>query len=202
MDMSSTDSPTPRTAPREAHGLAAAGNKPVPGFDPELHWHETLRDGTRVLIRPIRKEDAALEREFIERLSTVSRGYRFLGQIKVTDDMIRRLTDIDYDRDMAFVALRHESGQKIEIGVSRFCIGDDGASCECAGVVSDEWQGRGLGHLLMRHLIEVARQRGIKRMYSIDAVGNKEMRKLAADLGFERRVGHDNPSEIIYSLDL
>jgi len=200
--MSLTDSPTTKTAPREANGLVASGNKPVPGFDPELHWQETLRDGTRVLIRPIRKEDANLEREFIERLSPVSRGYRFLGQIKVTDDMIRRLTDLDYGRDMAFVALRHDSGQKMEIGVSRFCTSDDGTSCECAGVVSDEWQGRGLGHLLMRHLIEVARQRGIKRMYSIDAAANQEMRKLAADLGFERRVDQDNPNEVIYSLDL
>ncbi len=200
--MSSTSSPTAKTAPREANGLAGAGNKPVPGFDPEFHWRETLGDGTRVLIRPIRKEDAALERAFIERLSPLSRGYRFLGQMKVSDDMIRRLTDIDYQRDMAFVALRHDSGQKMEIGVSRFCTSEDGASCECAGVVGDEWQGRGLGHLLMRHLIEVARQRGIKRMYSIDAAGNQEMRRLAEDLGFERKVDHDSPNEVIYSLDL
>jgi len=200
--MSINNSSATKPAPGEAKGLAEAGNKPVPGFDPALHWHETLRDGTRVLIRPIRKEDAALERAFIERLSPVSRGYRFLGQMKVNDDMIRRLTDLDYQRDMAFVALRHDSGQKMEIGVSRFCTSGDGTSCECAGVVSDEWQGRGLGHLLMRHLIEVARRRGIKRMFSIDAAGNQQMRKLAADLGFERKVDRDNPNEVIYSLDL
>ena len=169
---------------------------------PALHWHETLRDGTRVLIRPIQKEDAPLERLFLERLSLGSRANRFHGQVKVSDALVGRLTDVDCAREMAFVALRHDEGEKKEIGVSRFCISDAGDSCECAIAVSDEWQGRGLGHLLMRHLIEVARQRGIKRMYSIDAVGNKEMRKLAADLGFERRVGHDNPSEIIYSLDL
>ena len=117
----------------------------------------------------------------------------FSARLKPTDDVIRRLTDIDYRRDMAFVALRHEAGEKREIGVSRFCLSDDGASCECAVTVSDEWQGRGLGHLLMRHLIEVARQRGIKRMFSIDSATNQQMRDLAASLGFERRVDHDYP---------
>ncbi len=140
--------------------LSKPGNEAIADFDPMAHWHETLRDGTRVLIRPIGKEDAGIERAFIERLSPESKEYRFLGQINPSDDMIRRLTDIDYRRDMAFVALRHEAGEKREIGVSRFCISDDGASCECAVAVSDKWQGRGLGHLLMRHLIEVARQRG------------------------------------------
>src|SRR5271167_1140091 len=141
--MADMNTATEKAAPGGAMSFAAAGNKPVAGFDPELHWHETLRDGTRVLVRPIRKEDAPLERAFIERLSPTSRGFRFLGQVKVSDDMLRRLTDINYQRDMAFVALRHEAGEKMEIGVSRFCTGNEGSSCECAVVVSDEWQGRG-----------------------------------------------------------
>jgi len=200
--MADTDVSTVKTAPGGAMGFAAAGNKPVVGFDPEMHWHETLRDGTQVLVRPIRKEDAALERAFIERLSPESRAYRFLGQVKVSDDLVRRLTDLDYQRQVAFVALHNEAGETREIGVSRYCVSDDGTSCECAGVVSDEWQGRGLGHLLMRHLIEVARQRGIKRMFSVDAAANEPMRKLATDLGFERKVDHDYPTEVTYSLDL
>ena len=57
------------------------------------------------------------------------------------------------DRVPKNVALRHEAGEKREIGVSCFCMSDDGTSCECAVAVADEWQGRGLGHLLMRHLI-------------------------------------------------
>ena len=194
-----TSDPTP---PSQVTWLAKPGNEAIADFDPMAHWHETLRDGSRVLIRPIGKEDAALERAFIERLSPTSRGYRFLGQMKASDDMVRRLTEIDYRRDMAFVALRHEAGEKREIGVSRFCLSDDGTSCECAVAVSDEWQCRGLGHLLMRHLIEVARQRGIKRMFSIDSAANLQMRDLAASLGFEHKVDHDYASEVIYSLDL
>lgn len=197
--MTITGSSTPASS---VTWLAKPGNEAVSEFDPMAHWHETLRDGSRVLIRPIGREDAALERAFIERLSPASRQYRFLGQVKMSDEMIRRLTEIDYRRDMAFIALRHEAGEKTEIGVSRFCVSDDDSSCECAVVVSDEWQGRGLGHLLMRHLIEVARQRGIKRMFSIDSAGNQQMRQLAASLGFERKVTQGYPNEVVYSLAL
>ena len=189
-------------APRTPTGAAEVASEPVAASDPMSHWHETLSDGSRVLIRPIRKEDAALERTFIERLSPESRWYRFLGQMKVSNDMLKRLTDIDYQREVAFVALRHDAGEKKEIGVSRFCISADGASCECAVVVSDEWQGKGLGHLLMRLLIDVARRRGIKHMFSIDSAGNQQMSDLAASLGFKRELNHDYPSEVIYKLDL
>ena len=167
-----------------------------------MHWQETLRDGTRVLIRPIRKEDAALERAFIDRLTPESLGYRFLGQIRVGDEMIRKLTDVDMGHDMAFVALRHDEGEKREIGVSRFYVSRDGQSCECAVTVSDAWQGRGVGHLLMQHLIDVARKRGIKWMYSIDAASNHRMRELAQSLGFEREVDPAYPSEVIHTLAL
>jgi GNAT superfamily N-acetyltransferase len=197
--MTVTGDPTPMS---HVTWLAEPDDGAVADFDPMAHWHETLGDGTRVLIRPIGKEDAALERTFIERLSPASRWYRFLGQMNASDDMIKRLTDIDYRREMAFIALRHEAGEKREIGVSRFCISDDGASCECAVAVSDEWQGRGLGHLLMRHLIEVARRRGIKRMFSIDSAGNQRMRVLATSLGFERNVEPGYPSQVIHSLAL
>jgi GNAT superfamily N-acetyltransferase len=190
------------TSPTYVTWLAKPGTEAIRDFDPMSHWHETLRDGTQVLIRPIAKEDAALERTFIERLSPQSRENRFLGQMNASDDVARRLTDIDYRRDMAFIALRHDAGEKREIGVSRFYLSDDGSSCECAVTVADEWQGKGLGHLLMRHLIEVARQRGIKRMFSIDLAANKQMRELAASLGFERKVDRDYPSQVIHSLAL
>ena len=189
-------------APLTSAGVAEVATEPFAGSDPMSHWHETLSDGSRVLIRPIRKEDAELERAFIERLSPESRWYRFLGLMKVSNDMLKRLTDIDYQREVAFVALRHDAGEKREIGVSRFCISADGASCECAVVVGDEWQGKGLGHLLMRLLIDVARRRGIKHMFSVDSAGNRQMSDLAASLGFKRNLNHDDPSEVIYNLDL
>ena len=81
-------------------------------------------------------------------------------------------------------------------------LGPDGKTFECAVTVSDEWQGKGLGYLLMRHLIEVARQRGIKRMYSVDSAQNQKMRALATDLGFTRKIDPEYPSEATFTLEL
>lgn len=168
----------------------------------EAQWRERLRDGSEVLIRPIRKDDAVRERAFIERLSPESRYHRFLGQYRIDDEMIRRFTDVDFQRDMAFVALREDAGEQREIGVCRFCISDDGESCECAATVSDEWQGKGLGTLLMRHLIDVARQRGIKRMIAIELAENVAMRALAESLGFKRDAEHGGGGEVVHVLHL
>lgn len=200
--METTDNLIKQTKSRETTGLVEASNAEVLGFSPADHWREKLRDGSLVLIRPMHKDDATLERAFIDRLSPESRSYRFLGQIKPSDELIRRMTEIDYKRDAAFIALRADGAEKKEIGVSRFCISEDEASCECAVTVSDEWQGRGLGTLLMRHLIEVARHRGIKRMVSIDMAGNAAMRSLADNMGFHRKVDPEYPSEVIHTLDL
>jgi GNAT superfamily N-acetyltransferase len=179
-----------------------SGEDPNGEFDPMDHCHVTLRDGTRVLIRPITTDDAELERRFIQRLSAESREGRFLGQINADDETIRKLTAVDYTRDMAFVALRQEGERKSELGVARYCVSADRSSCECTVVVTDDWQKRGLGHLLMRHLIRVARQRGIMRMFSIDASSNEPMRRLAADLGFERHVDPEYPGEVVHTLYL
>ena len=167
------------------------------------HWTERLRDGSTVLIRPIGAGDAAIERTFILRLSPQTQRFRFLGQLHdLSDAQLRRFTDIDYERDVAFVALVHENGEKREIGVCRYCLDSSGTDGECAIVVADDWQGRGLGVVLMRHLIEFARARGIKRLYSIDSAENFAMRGLAGHLGFERYGDPDDASQVIHSLQL
>lgn len=166
-------------------------------------WTETLRDGSRVNIRTLRKEDAALERDFIKRLSPESRWMRFLGGVgEPSDAMIRDLTELDYQHKIAFVALVQEDGKPREIGVSRYSLAADGKSCECAVTVSDEWQGKGLGTLLMRHLTDIARQRGIESMFSIDDADNSRMQELARDLGFTRERDPDDPSLVIHRLVL
>ena len=188
---------SPRKAtPRKAL-VPAAPSRDAP------HWTETLSDGTHVLIRPIHKEDAALERAFIRRLSPESRRLRFLGQInEASDELVRSLTDIDYRRDVAFVALVHRDGEKREIGVARYGTNKEGTVCECAVAVADEWRSRGLGVLLMRHLIGVARSRGIRSMFSIDEADNGAMRDLAKFLGFRRARDPDDATQVIHTLAL
>ena len=168
----------------------------------EVHWHDTLRDGSRVLIRPLGKEDIELERAFLRRLSPTAQRMRFLGLVhEPSEALLRRLTDVDFVHDVAFVALVHRDGEKREVGVSRYSLGADGA-CECAVTVSDDWQGKGLGTLLMQHLIEVARAKGVRCLVSIDAADNAAMRDLAAHLGFARETDPDDPHQVIHRLDL
>lgn len=166
-------------------------------------WTEKLRDGSTVLIRPIGRQDVELERAFVERLSPQTRRWRFLGQLReLGAEQLHRFTDIDYARDMAFVALVHEGGEKREVGVSRYCVGADPKTCEYAVVVADSWQGRGLGTLLMRHLIDTARANGIRRLVSIDAAENSAMRELAEHLGFERHADPDDAGQVIHTITL
>jgi GNAT superfamily N-acetyltransferase len=159
----------------------------------------TLLDGSEVAIRALRKEDAELERDFIRNLSPESRWMRFLGQIgEPSDSLIRKLTELDYQHDMAFIALSREGGIAHEVGVSRYSLAPDGQSCECAVTVADAWQGKGLGTVLMRDLIDIARRRGIRSMFSIDANENERMRELARDLGFKREQAPDDPTRVIH----
>lgn len=175
-----------------------AGTSPAAG----MHWTETLRDGTHVLVRPIQKEDAELERAFIDSLSEQSRQQRFLGHVNAGDALIRKLTEIDYCHDMAFVALVHRDGEKQIVGVSRYSRSSDGRACECAVTVADDWQNRGLGTLLMRHLIETAREHGIRSMVSIDRATNHQMRNLAQIMGFTAHADPDDATQVIYQLVL
>lgn len=164
-------------------------------------WTETLRDRSRVVIRPITPEDLESERTFIESLSSRSRRFRFLGEIRhPSEALLVRLTTPDYQRDVAFAAVVPEEANERFVGVARYSVSPDGLSCECAVAVLDEWHHKGLGSLLMRHLIEVARARGISFMYSVDSSENTEMADLARFLGFERVLDKDEPSQVRHSL--
>ncbi len=166
-------------------------------------WTQTLSDGSEVIIRPIRRQDAAAERAFIAGLSPESMHGRFLGQIAhPSDDFIEQLTDIDYINDVALVAVVDEEGVDRIVGVSRYAKDAAGARCESAVVVSDAWQHRGLGTALMKHLILIAQERGLQTMESIDLGSNSEMRDLAHGLGFRVRPDADDAQQVIYTLDL
>jgi GNAT superfamily N-acetyltransferase len=156
-----------------------------------------------VVIRPITPLDKEAERAFIEGLSLQARRYRFLGQVKCPSEaLIEQFTNIDHVHEVAFVAVIPEDGHERIVGVSRYSTNEDGTQCECAITVSDEWQNQGLGTLLMRHLIEVARARGIQRMVSIDSAENVRMQDLAQYLGFHTRVDPDDSSQVIHELTL
>jgi GNAT superfamily N-acetyltransferase len=166
-------------------------------------WSENLRDRTHVVIRPLVPADREAERAFIEQLSAETCRYRFLGFVRrPSERLLDSLTHLDPDRDVAFCAVLAEDAHEKILGVSRFSADRDHQRCECAVVVDDEWQNKGLGTLLMRRLIEVARARGIRVMRSIDLAENVRMADLAADLGFTRQVDPDDASQVIHELQL
>jgi GNAT superfamily N-acetyltransferase len=166
-------------------------------------WSQTLSDGRQVLISPLRRQDAAAEYAFIKALSPESKRFRFLGQIAEPDaDFIESLTDIDYVNDVALAAVVKEGAKEKIVGVSRYSKDPVGDRCESAVVVADDWQDHGLGTALMKHLILIARQRGLRTMESIDLAENLRMRDLAHDLGFHVRPDPKDARQVIYSLDL
>jgi GNAT superfamily N-acetyltransferase len=126
----------------------------------EDHWIDALSDRTRVLIRPTRAEDRQLERDFIMGLSPESRRFRFCGTFKQPSDaLLNQLMDAGDAQKVAFIAVIHEEGHLREIGASRFASEPDGRQCEFAITVADDWNQRGLGATLMKHLIGVARDK-------------------------------------------
>lgn len=166
-------------------------------------WSETLRDRSHVVIRPITKHDKAAERTFIEELSPDARRMRFLGEVRhPSERLIEQFTEIDYVHEVAFVAVTAEDSREKIVGVSRYSTDQYGLNCECAVTVSDEWQQKGLGTLLMKHLIEVARAKGVRRMTSIDSAENVQMQDLAKFLGFATRVDPDNVRQVLHELEI
>lgn len=167
------------------------------------HWTETLRDRREVVIRPIEHRDALAEREFIEALSPESRRARFGCQMNSPSEaMVDALTDIDHIRDVAFVAITREDGRERIVGACRYAVDADGSECEAAIAVLDAWQEQGLGTAMMRHLIGIARESGLRRMRSVDSAENIEMRDLARHLGFHTVSCEDDRSLVVHSLDL
>jgi len=162
-----------------------------------------LADGTRIAIRPIRPEDAALERAFVNSLSDRSRYLRFMYFLKrITPEMISRFTQIDYDREMALVAIVQSDGEERQIAVARYASFTDDRGCEFAIVVADDWHGRGIASELLRRLIEIARDRGLEVMQGIVLRENRDMIALARNLGFEEETVREDPSLVRVTLRL
>ncbi len=166
-------------------------------------WVETLADGSRVLVRPIRQDDVARNSAFIEGLSPPSKHFLFLGGIaKLSDAALRRLCGPDPEHDMVYVALASDAPDAPQIGVCRYAGADAVRGAEISVAVADAWQHKGLGKRLLTRLIDYARVQGISRLYSMDAANNSRMRTLAKHLGFAEQPDPDDIRQVIYSLDL
>jgi acetyltransferase len=154
-----------------------------------------LPDGTDLVIRPIRPEDAQMEQEFVRGLSEQSKYFRFMQAIKeLPPEMLVRFTQIDYDREMALIGVAGGEVGEEEVGVARYVarLGDD--TCEFALVVADRWRQRGIGSRLMRSLMQNARERGLRIMEGEVLSANNRMLALVKSLGFRVERDRQDPS--------
>ena len=145
---------------------------------------ERLPDGARVLIRPIRPDDKGMLADGLRRLSPQSAQRRFLTPKRsFSRTELRYLTEVDGLDHVALVAEYPSAPQRRLIAVGRFVrLQDDSRAAEVAVTVADDWQGRGLGSVLGKHLAHAARNRGIRRFTATMASENVAAHRLMAKL--------------------
>ncbi|MDO4905717.1 MAG: bifunctional acetate--CoA ligase family protein/GNAT family N-acetyltransferase [Lautropia sp.] len=150
---------------------------------------------TMMLMRPIRPDDATRLSTFFDGLTAETRLWRFLHPIRVmSPQMVARFTQVDYDRDMALVAVEADKGPDAPlIGVARYIREPNESRCEYAIVVTDSWQGRGVARVLMEHLIELARANGLDTMIGLVHGNNTKMLNFMRGLGFQVTKDPDEP---------
>ncbi len=145
-----------------------------------------LKDGTDVVLRPIKPEDEPLESEMLTTLSRESLRVRFFSIIKdISHDMLTRFCNIDYDREMAMVAEIHTEGKRRIIGISRLIVEADGKKAEYAIVIHDDFQGKGLGYKMVDILIGLAQDKGLDEIYGSVLSENEKMLSVVEKLGFK-----------------
>ena len=162
-----------------------------------------INDGLRLLVRPIRPEDEVRLVEMVARSSAADVRLRFLGPLRDFPHLLAaRLSQIDYDREMALVAIddQDEPSHGEILGVSRYVADPDNDNAEFSVMVRSDMKGRGLGFQLMRDILACARRRGIKTVYGDVLSENTTMLQMAEGLGFRREGTADGIVRIAMNL--
>lgn len=158
-------------------------------FEPGYEERVTLSDGDTLLLRAISPRDADKLREGFSRLSPESRYRRFFHFIDhLSDEMVERLTNVDGVKHVAIVALVETPDLKDEIGagVGRFvCLPELPDVAEMAITVTDDFQRRGIGKILMQRLTQAALERGVRALRADVLAANDPMRSLLEHIGAE-----------------
>jgi acetyltransferase len=136
-------------------------------------------------------------------LSQQSRYFRFMYSMpEITPELLSRFTQIDYDREMALIAVSRIENEDLQVGVARYYTLPDQVSCEFAIVIADEWQNRGVARRLMRALVEAARSRRFNKMVGTVLVENRRMLDFVKSLGFRAEISSDDSQLMEVVLEL
>jgi acetyltransferase len=169
-----------------------------------LEVYSRLPDGTAVFLRPIRSGDAPALRAGFKALTQSDVRQRFLLPMKdLSPALAARLSDIDYDRHMALVALEgHPFAAGQGLGVARYVIGPDGRRAEFAIAVRSDRQRRGVGSILLDRLLAVARARSLDEVFGFVLPDNQAMLSPARKRGFQIERAAEEPGTLRVSKDL
>jgi acetyltransferase len=173
-------------------------------ISPYPRWQEvrlTTSGGRRILVRPIRPEDAPLLENLFAVLSPQTIYRRFFNYIKsLSVQMLARFTQIDYDREVALIALDDDQGVERMLGVARVITLTRGGA-EFAVLVGDPWQGQGIGAELLLRCLHLVKARGIETVVGTVLAENTQMLALGRKLGFDLRKDADS-GEYVLRIDL
>ena len=197
-----------KTVAVDARILVSEPERPYPlhlvisPYPAEDESHLVTEEGTRLFVRPVRPEDAPLFRTFAEVLSPKSIYHRFFSHVKeLSPKMLARFTQIDYDREIALVALSDDSEGEQMLGVARIIGDPDGKDGEFAVMVGDPWHGKGIGSNLLKKCLAIAARRGFQKVHGIVLRENQSMLTLGKKLGFKQTPGPDvGEIELVISL--
>ncbi len=183
-----------RIVVRQPSGQERAARFAIKPYPVELETQVVDRDGKTLAIRPIRPDDEPMLQAFTRRLTAEDVRMRFFGPMReMTHELAARLTQIDYDREMAFLLL---DGKEL-LGVGRLAADPGFEQAEFALVVASDSQGHGYGTLLLQHVLRFAKARGIKRVIGYVLRENHKMLQLTKRLGFERASGRAGEADIL-----
>jgi acetyltransferase len=189
-----------RLARSAGAGADAFAIRPYPAELAEsFDWH-----GETVTLRPIRPEDEAQHKAFVERLGPEDLRLRFFSaRRELPRSELARLTQIDYAREMAFIAVRTQpDGSAQTLGVVRAVTDPDNVDAEFAIIVRSDLKGEGLGHRLLAKMIAYLQGRGTRRLVAYVLRENTSMRELARSHAFALDATRSDSDALCYTLDL
>ncbi|GAB3480021.1 bifunctional acetate--CoA ligase family protein/GNAT family N-acetyltransferase [Marinomonas epiphytica] len=188
---------------KDCQQLRRYGHLAIQPYPRQWSSHLQLRSGLMTHVRPVHPEDAPIMADFVRSMSKETRYFRFISNLsELTPRMLANMSHIDYDREMAFMAVAQINGQETLIGTARYSDNFDDQSCEFAVVLADQIQGQGLASYLMQQLLLSAYDKGFKIMKGIVLAENKHMLQFCRRLGFSVIRDLDDLTQVVVSLSL
>jgi acetyltransferase len=169
-----------------ALGVTSPAHLVISPYPEEYESHKTVKGDLRLFVRPVKPEDAPLFIDLFNNMSATSIYYRFFTPIKeLKPEMLARFTQIDYDREIAMVAIQENGTNEKLLGIARIIGDPDGKFGEFAVVVGDPWHGKGIGAVLLQKCLDIAKKRRFKTITGFVLRENRGMLALGKKLGFK-----------------